>query len=172
MRRHNGIYSPLVILWLLVWQRLGGGAPLETAVLELLRGLPASFWPLPCKRMQEWREQGKTPSSNTGAYNQARQALPLSLVQNSCDRIFEGLVNQFDGLSPQKNPRAFLLDGSTIRAAHTPTRLVRCAMEKAGRVSVRPSVASTCSARARLPFRAAREDCRVQWLRTPPDRPV
>ena len=120
MRRHNGIYAPLVILWLLVWQRLAGGAPLETAVLELLRGLPASFWPRPCKRMRQWREQGKTPSSNTGAYNQARQALPLSLVQDSCDRIFQGLMNQFDGPDSQNKPRAFLLDGSTMRAPHTP----------------------------------------------------
>jgi len=120
LRRHNGIYSPLVILWLLVWQRLEGGAPLETAVLELLRGLPASFWPRPCKRMRDWWEQGKTPSSNTGAYNQARQALPVSLVQKSCDRIFEGLVGQFNDSGSAHKPRTFLLDGSTMRAAHTP----------------------------------------------------
>jgi hypothetical protein len=120
VRRHNGIYSPLVILWLLVWQRLEGGAPLETAVFELLRGLPASFWPRPCKRMRDWWEQGKTPSSHTGAYNQARQALPVSLVQKSCDRIFEGLVGQFNDSGSAHKPRTFLLDGSTMRAAHTP----------------------------------------------------
>lgn len=120
MRRHNGIYSPLVTLWLLVLQRLQGGAPLEVAVLELLRGLPASFWPRPCKRMRQWQELGKAPSSNTGAYNQARQALPLSLVQKSCDRIFQGLVAQSDDPDSHGKGRAFLLDGSSIRAAHTP----------------------------------------------------
>lgn len=119
VRRHNGVYSPLVILWLLILQRLYGGAPLETAVLELLRGLPASFWPRPCKRMRDWQEHGKAPSSNTGAYNQARQALPLSLVQKSCDRIFEELVIQFDTLGPKGKPRTFLLDGSSVRASHT-----------------------------------------------------
>jgi putative transposase len=120
VRRHNGIYSPLVILWLLVWQRLEGGAPLETAVLELLRGLPASFWPRPCKRMRDWWEHGKAPSSNTGAYNQARQALPVSVVQKSCDRIFEELVAQFDRPGSRQRRRTFLLDGTTMRAAHTP----------------------------------------------------
>lgn len=120
MRRHNGIYSPLVTLWLLVLQRLQGGSPLEAAVLELLRGLPASFWPRPCKRLRDWWEHGKAPSSNTGAYNQARQALPLSIVQQSCDRIFEGLVAQFDDPGSQDKTRTFLLDGSTMRAAHTP----------------------------------------------------
>ena len=119
VRRHNGIYSPLVILWLLVWQRLQGGAPLESAVFELLRGLPSSFWPSPCKRMRDWWEHGKTPSSHTGAYNQARQALPLSLVHQSCDQIFEGLTQT--GRDPGYPPKhaTFLLDGSTMRTAHT-----------------------------------------------------
>src|SRR5215813_9550115 len=105
VRRHNGVYAPLVILWLLVWQRLEGGAPLDSAVLELLRGLPRSFWPRPCKRLRDWWENGKIPSSNTGAYSQARQALPLSLVQSSCDRIFDGLVSQFDGPGSGNTPR-------------------------------------------------------------------
>jgi hypothetical protein len=57
---------PLVVLWLLVAQRLQGGASMESAVLEMLCGLPASFWPRPCKRIRDWHERGKTPSSNTG----------------------------------------------------------------------------------------------------------
>jgi DDE family transposase len=119
VRRNNSVYSPLVTLWLLVAQRLHGGAPLEAAVLEMLRGLPASFWPRPCKRIREWREQGKSPSDNTGAYNQARQALPLSIVQKSCDHIFQQLVAQF-GEPAEGSGRIFLLDGSSMRAAHTP----------------------------------------------------
>jgi hypothetical protein len=69
VKLNNSVYSPLVVLWLLVAQRLQGGAPLAAAVLELLRGLPASFWPRPCKRIRNWREHGKAPSSHTGAYN-------------------------------------------------------------------------------------------------------
>ncbi len=107
-------------MWLLVLQRLQGGASLEAAVLELLRGLPATFWPQPCKRIRQWREHGITPSSHTGAYNQARQALPLSLVQHSCDRIFEQLVDRMDGNGSGPTARAFLLDGSSIRTAHSP----------------------------------------------------
>jgi hypothetical protein len=109
---------------MLIMQRLAGAAPLEAAVLELLRGLPASFWPRPCKRVREWRQNGKTPSSNTGAYNQARQALPLSVVQQSCDRIFSELVARMDG-GASKGPRAFLLDGSSMRMAHTRPLLER-----------------------------------------------
>lgn len=113
------MYSPLVVLWLLVAQRIHGGASLETAVLELLRSVPAGFWPRPCKRIRDWREQGKAPSSNTGAYNQARQALPLSIVEKSCDHVFQQLVAQFAEPAGGAE-RAFLLDGSSMRAAHTP----------------------------------------------------
>lgn len=105
-------------MWLLVVQRLQGEMSLEAAVVELLRGLPASFWPRPCKRIRQWREHGPAPSSHTGAYNQARQALPLSIVQQSCERIFEQLITQAD--QPPTETRAFLLDGSSIRTAHSP----------------------------------------------------
>ncbi len=114
------MYSPLVVLWLLVAQRLHGGASLEAAVIELLQGLPASFWPQPCKRIRDWRARGKTPSSNTGAYNQARQALPLSIVEKSCDHIFEQLVAQMSPSVAAGSLRTFLLDGSSMRTAHTP----------------------------------------------------
>ncbi len=121
MRRNSSVYSSRVVLWLLIVQRLYGGVSLEAAVLELLRGLPPALWPRPCKRIREWREGGPPPSSNTAAYNQARQALPLSMVQQSCDRIFEELVARMDDHRSADEPRAFLLDGSSMRAAHSPT---------------------------------------------------
>ena len=106
-------------MWLLVVQRLHGGAPLETAVTQLLDGLPASFWPRPCKRLRDWQEQGKPLSSHTGAYHQARQALSLSVVQQSCDRIFEELAAQTAGTHPSLATPAFVLDGSSMRMAHS-----------------------------------------------------
>jgi putative transposase len=107
-------------MWLLITQRLGGGASLEVAVLELLQGLPASFWPRPCKRLRQWWEGGKAPSSHTGAYNQARQALPLRTVQQSCDRIFEQLVARSEPAGSEPATRAFVLDGTSMRLAHSP----------------------------------------------------
>jgi hypothetical protein len=113
---NSRVYSTSVVLWLLIVQRLYAGASLGTAVLELLRGLPASFWPRPCKRIRDWFEHGKIPSSHTGAYNQARQALPQSLVEQSYDHMFEGLTQSLD--LPASD--AFLLDGTTVRMAHSP----------------------------------------------------
>lgn len=98
-------------------QRLHPGSSLETAVLRL-RSLPDSFWPKPCKRLQRWREHGKALSSHTGAYNQARQALPQLMVEKSCDRIFEQLAGKMDPTG--QAGRAFIFDGSTMRTAHSP----------------------------------------------------
>jgi hypothetical protein len=119
-RHNNRIYTFLVVMWLFIAQRLHGLASLETAVLELLRGLPPSFWPRPCQRLRDWREGRKLPSANTGAYNQARQALPLCVVEQSCDRIFEQLTARLHGSLPAVGRRAFFVDGTSVRAAHSP----------------------------------------------------
>jgi putative transposase len=120
VRQNNRVYTALVVMWLLVVQRLHGGAPLEAAVLALLRGLPAEFWPRPCKRVRDWRERGQRLSSHAGAYQQARQALSLAVVQQSCDRIFEQLSARMAVCSDEVAANAFVLDGSSIRLAHSP----------------------------------------------------
>jgi putative transposase len=119
VKSNNSVYSPLVVLWLLVAQRLQFGASMEAAVLEVLPALPASFWPRPCKRILDWRNNGKAPSSHTGAYNQARQVLPRSVVHESCDHIFQGLMSEMGRRAPETAIPTFLLDGSTMRGPHT-----------------------------------------------------
>jgi len=119
MRQNNRVYTLLVVMWLLIVQRLHGGASLETAVFELLRGLPASLWPQPCKRLQNWQQHRESLSSHSGAYNQARQALPLTVVEQSCDRIFEQLTAHLDGMLPTVGARAFFFDGTSVRLAHS-----------------------------------------------------
>lgn len=119
-RQHNRVYNFQVVMWLLIAQRLQPLASLETTVLTLLRGLPPSFWPQPCQRVRDWRAGRKSPSSNTGAYNKARQSLPLRVVEQSCDRIFERLTAQRKGTLPALGVRAFFVDGTSVRAAHSP----------------------------------------------------
>ena len=116
-RQNNRIYTVAVVLWLMIWQWLEGHGSLEQGVLELLRGLPASFWPRPCKRLQAWRRRMASLSSHTAAYNQARQRLPLSLVEPCCDHIFEQLTAQMTGVLPALGRRAFLFDGTSVQLA-------------------------------------------------------
>ena len=103
-----------------MWQRLQGAAPLEAAVLDLLQDLPACFWPNPCKRVRQWQQSGKPVSGHTAAYNQARQRLPLPVVEQSCDRIFNELMARMAPAGAAPSRRAFLLDGSSMRMAYSP----------------------------------------------------
>jgi hypothetical protein len=90
---------------------------LESAVLELLGGLPGSFWPQPCKRLEEAaKEGGPRLSKQTGAYNKARQELSLAVVEQCCDRAFQQLI-EHAGLAANRRP-AFFFDGTTVRMPH------------------------------------------------------
>lgn len=103
-----------------MWQRLHGAASLEATVLDLLGELPPCFWPKPCKRVRDWQQSGKPVSGNTAAYNQARHKLPLTVVEQSCDRIFEQLMARMAPERAAVSRRAFILDGSSMRLAHSP----------------------------------------------------
>lgn len=100
-------------------QRLRGAAPLQSAVLDLLCELPACFWPNPCKRIRDWQQCGKPVSGNTAAYNQARQRLPLAVVEQCCDRIFDQLTIRMTACTGGWR-RAFVLDGTSLRLAYSP----------------------------------------------------
>lgn len=119
-RQNNRVYSLAVVMWLMVVQRLQGPGTLQTAVLVLLRDLPACFWPRPCKRLQPGTEPEGCPlSSHTGAYNKARQELPLSTVEQGCDQAFQLLTAMAAGRLPEVGRRAFFFDGTTVRLPHT-----------------------------------------------------
>ena len=118
-RQNNRVYALPVVMWLMIQQRLTSNSSLQSAVLELMGGLPASFWPRPCKRLQDGRQSQSPLSSHTGAYNKARQALPLTVVEQSCDRMFEQLTTLTEGNVAALGRRVFFLDGTSVRLAHS-----------------------------------------------------
>lgn len=96
-------------------QRLSRSGTLDTAVGELLQGNGVELL-LPCKRVRE-----ENISANTGAYNQARQRMPVEAARRLARRSFEQLheIQSGSGL----RDRLFLLDGSSIQLMHTPALL-------------------------------------------------
>ena len=117
IRENNRVYTSPVVVWLMICQRLQAQGTLESAVLELLGGLPGSFWPQPCKRLEEAAEEGGPRlSKQTGAYNKARQKLSLEVVEECFDHAFQQLIEQA-GLAPGRRP-AFFFDGTTVRMPH------------------------------------------------------
>lgn len=99
------VYTAAVTTWLLVYQRMHGGASLSDAVGELLHNHP-QFLP-DNKRVREGRL-----SANTGAYSQARQRLDPKITVGVADHVFRSLIS---AVPPSvAGRRAFLLDGTTI----------------------------------------------------------
>jgi hypothetical protein len=70
------------------------------------------------------QQSGKPVSGNTAAYNQARQRLPLWVVEKSCDQIFERLMERLAPVGDGERS-AFFLDGSLMRLAHSPALVER-----------------------------------------------
>lgn len=97
------IYTPWVVVWLMVYQRLHANASLSEAVGELFRlreHLPSN------RRITE-----ETLSTNTGSYSQARQRLDPEIAEAISDHVFQTLM---DGSSPSwEGRRVILLDGTT-----------------------------------------------------------
>jgi hypothetical protein len=105
-------YTPWVVTWLLVFQRLHGNATLNDAVSEFLLRFPPEARP-DCQRVRE-----RTLSANTGAYSAARTALDGRVLYWAAAHLFDSLVA---GYPPcWRGRRAFSVDGSTLQLAPTP----------------------------------------------------
>ena len=105
------VYTQAPTLWLLVLQRLGGGLTLDQAVKDLIDNhcdiLPQN------RRVTE----GKL-SENNSAYNNARQRLPLSVIENFSHRVCDHLARNAEPAFLDR--RVFILDGTTITLPPTP----------------------------------------------------
>lgn len=112
---HAGVFSPWVVVWLMIFQRLHGGVSMSRAVAELKLGAVSSMLP-DCKRVRE-----NTISVATGGYSQARSALDVRAAEVTADAIFESLTAPPAADPPTR--RSFLLDGTTLSLEHRPELL-------------------------------------------------
>ena len=106
------IFTLRVTTWMMMMQRLSASGSQDAAVGELLHGNGQELLQ-PCKKVLE-----KNISANNGAYSQARQRMPEAAARRIAGRSFEQL-HQIQAGSRLRD-RLFLLDGSSIRLAHTP----------------------------------------------------
>ena len=104
------VYTPWVVIWLLVYQRLHANASLADAVAELLRSTDV---PPPNRRIDEC-----TLSANTSAYSRARTRLRTDIPEQVADHVFETLVAATPPSFGAR--RVFIIDGTTITLAPTP----------------------------------------------------
>lgn len=108
----GAVYTSLITVWLLIYQRLQGDGTLTDAVHELLRTAPEH---LPDNR----RVRKQTLSANTGAYSRARQRLKPAITDWVANHVFSSLMATVPPSVAGR--RVFLLDGTTIALAPTAT---------------------------------------------------
>jgi hypothetical protein len=107
----RGKLKPWTVIWLIIFQRLHPKGTLAVAVREMLSGsVPALV------RRSKGKQQRL--SANTSAYSQARRRMPLEVVEEVSDLIFESLHQQ-PKLLPGLDRPMFLLDGSSLLLSHS-----------------------------------------------------
>ena len=103
---------PLVVR-LMISQRLDSKATLSTAVRQIVRQQPRALLS-DHKRIREGRV-----SCHTGAYSDARQAMPLTVAEKVADRVLNHLLPTRRQALPGWDRPVFILDGSALEALHT-----------------------------------------------------
>jgi hypothetical protein len=112
------IFSLPLVVWLMILQRLDPKATLSTAVQQVIQQRPRALLSAH-KRIREG-----TVSCHTGAYSDARHALPVEVAEKVADRVMEHLLRGHREALPGWNRRAFILDGTSLEMPHS-TDLVK-----------------------------------------------
>lgn len=115
VKRYRGripIYTTVVILWLMIYQRLSAKHTLSTAVKSLQAGLFKKL------HGSAWQEKCQTMSLGTSGFSQAREYLPVSLVNGVADLINGRLMEQLGDRFKWYGRQVFIADGSTLSAPH------------------------------------------------------
>src|SRR5260370_19313921 len=110
----RGIYSLVVVIWLMIYQRLHGKRTLSGAVQFLARH--ADHWreqPHAGKRVGERRI-----STRTGAYCQARGKMPTLVASTVCDHMLAQLQELMREQLPDVPQPVFVIDGTSLRLPH------------------------------------------------------
>jgi hypothetical protein len=105
----NGIYTPRVVLWMMMVQRLDPRGTLARVVEQLVQG-KLDVLLSRCKRVEQ-----KEISLATGGYCQARQNLPLALMERSMEEILQRLRKHLSEPTPLGDRRAYVVDGSSLQ---------------------------------------------------------
>lgn len=107
------VFTLPLVVWLMISQRLHPKATMSTAVQQVVQRQPQSLLSDHKRILQ------KTVSCHTGAYSDARQAMPVAVAEKVADRVLDYLLPTPREALPGWNRRVFILDGSSLEMPHT-----------------------------------------------------
>ena len=113
-RPQRCIFSLSLVVWLMIVQRLDRKATLSTAVEQVVQKRPRPLLS-DHKRLSEG-----TVSCHTGAYSDARQAMPVEVAYQVADRVLDYFQKTRREALPGFQQPVFVLDGSSVTPPHTP----------------------------------------------------
>jgi hypothetical protein len=102
---YDRLFSPLVSLWLLLFQRLNADHSLDAALLHARAGGANSLKPKLSRRLR---------SSSTASYSDARQRLPWQFLVEVL-QLLGSKISRLKSSALWQGWRLVLLDGSTVR---------------------------------------------------------
>jgi hypothetical protein len=105
---YDRLWTPLLTLWYVVWQRLQPDPTLDAVVKDARRGGAEALTPTGRPLSQRLRSRA------TAAFSNARQRLPLRWLRHAFSRLTEGLRAEAPRLTWQ-GLDVGLLDGATVR---------------------------------------------------------
>lgn len=114
LQRNRSVFTPAVVVWLMIFQRLHPNHTLSRAVAELKSGRLDHLMD-ECKRSREGNISG-----NTGAYSQARGHLPKEVALAAATCIFEHFCPPADEQLLFHGYRIFAVDGTNLHVPDTP----------------------------------------------------
>lgn len=117
LKRNRSIFTPAMVIWLMIFQRLHPNHTLSRAVAELKSGRLDHLMD-ECKRSRQ-----KNISGNTGGYSQAREQLPKEVALAAATCIFEHCCPPTDEQLLFHGYRIFAVDGTTLHVPETPELL-------------------------------------------------
>jgi hypothetical protein len=108
------IFTLPLVVWLMISQRLNPKATLSAAVQQVVQRQPQALL------SEHKRILQATVSCHTGAYSDARQAMPVLVTEKVADRVLDHLLQPRREALPGWSRRVFVLDGSSLEMPHTP----------------------------------------------------
>jgi putative transposase len=113
MRSGRGIYSLVVVVWLMMWQRLQPRGSMSQAVRQLVQGGNRSLLTA-CKRVREGRI-----SQAAGGYCQSLQKMPKLVPQLVTRDVVARLSEELGEAWPELAGPAYVVDGTSLLLPYT-----------------------------------------------------
>lgn len=121
LERLSGLFTHAVTAWLMMWQKIIHENSLSGALQRIQKSIEAEE----TEGILEWVKNSKKVkfkqvSSSTSGLSQARSRLPLKMVTDLADRIYESIFKERKSKNLWCDKRVYLIDGTDVAFINTP----------------------------------------------------